>query len=108
MVFQNYALFPHLIGAENVAFGLQMRGIARGRDHAAGSTRRSRLVQLEEHADKLPGQLSGGQQQRVAIARAVVLRAAAGADGRAAVQPGRQAAPGDAHRDPAAAPVARA
>ena len=51
--------------------------------------------------DKLPGQLSGGQQQRVAIARAIVVGAAAGADGRAAVQPRRQAAAGDARRDPA-------
>ena len=72
MVFQNYALFPHLSVQKNVAFGLQVRGIAR-----AEITRRVAeaiaLVKLEEHAKKLPGQLSGGQQQRVAIARAVVL-----------------------------------
>ncbi|WP_166979858.1 ABC transporter ATP-binding protein [Paramicrobacterium fandaimingii] len=72
MVFQNYALFPHLSVQKNVAFGLQMRGTPR-----AEVTRRVAealaLVRLEEHARKLPGQLSGGQQQRVAIARAIVL-----------------------------------
>ncbi len=72
MVFQSYALFPHMSVRRNIAFGLQMRRLPR-----AEVTRRTddavRLVQLEEHADKLPGQLSGGQQQRVAIARAVVL-----------------------------------
>jgi putative spermidine/putrescine transport system ATP-binding protein len=72
MVFQNYALFPHMTVRRNIAFGLQMRKLSR-----AEVRRRTEegiaLVQLEEHADKLPGQLSGGQQQRVAIARAVVL-----------------------------------
>ncbi|PWH07442.1 spermidine/putrescine ABC transporter ATP-binding protein [Brachybacterium endophyticum] len=72
MVFQSYALFPHLTVAKNVAFGLQMRGVGRGEirrrvDEAL------RLVRLEDQAGKLPGQLSGGQQQRVAIARAVVI-----------------------------------
>jgi putative spermidine/putrescine transport system ATP-binding protein len=72
MVFQNYALFPHLSARRNIAFGLEMRRVPR-----AEARRRVdeavRLVHLEEHANKLPGQLSGGQQQRVAIARAVVL-----------------------------------
>jgi putative spermidine/putrescine transport system ATP-binding protein len=72
MVFQNYALFPHMSVQKNVSFGLQMHGVAR-----AEARRRTaeaiRLVHLEEHATKLPGQLSGGQQQRVAIARAVVI-----------------------------------
>jgi putative spermidine/putrescine transport system ATP-binding protein len=72
MVFQNYALFPHLSVEKNIAFGLQMRNLPK-----AEITRRVAeglaLVKLEEHAKKLPGQLSGGQQQRVAIARAVVL-----------------------------------
>jgi putative spermidine/putrescine transport system ATP-binding protein len=72
MVFQNYALFPHLSVRRNVGFGLRMRRV--GRD----STRRRvdealRMVQLLPYADRLPGQLSGGQQQRVAIARAIVL-----------------------------------
>jgi putative spermidine/putrescine transport system ATP-binding protein len=72
MVFQNYALFPHLTVEKNIAFGLHMRGLAKAeitRRVAEGLS----LVKLEEHAKKLPGQLSGGQQQRVAIARAVVL-----------------------------------
>ena len=72
MVFQNYALFPHMTVRRNIGFGLQMRGesssdIARKVDAAL------HLVQLHGHADKLPGQLSGGQQQRVAIARAIVI-----------------------------------
>jgi putative spermidine/putrescine transport system ATP-binding protein len=72
MVFQNYALFPHMSVRRNVAFGLQMRRLPRA-EIARRTEEAIRLVQLDEHADKLPGQLSGGQQQRVAIARAVVL-----------------------------------
>ncbi|GAA1561328.1 ABC transporter ATP-binding protein [Kribbella sancticallisti] len=72
MVFQNYALFPHLTVRDNIAFGLRMRRLpkdeVRRRADAA-----IEMVRLEEHASKLPGQLSGGQQQRVAIARATVL-----------------------------------
>ncbi|MEY9908478.1 putative spermidine/putrescine transport system ATP-binding protein [Catenulispora sp. MAP12-49] len=71
MVFQNYALFPHLTVRANVAFGLKMRGVAK-----AETERRVadvlNLVRLTEHAAKHPAQLSGGQQQRVAIARAIV------------------------------------
>ena len=70
MVFQNYALFPHLSVRDNVAFGLQMRRLPReevSRRVAASLE----LVQLQGHAAKLPRQLSGGQQQRVAIARAL-------------------------------------
>jgi len=72
MVFQNYALFPHMTVRGNIAFGLQMRHLSKG-DVKRRTDEAIRLVQLEEHAAKLPGQLSGGQQQRVAIARAVVL-----------------------------------
>ena len=71
MVFQNYALFPHLSVAKNIAFGLQMRGVPRA-EVKRRVAEAVALVKLEEHATKLPGQLSGGQQQRVAIARAVV------------------------------------
>ena len=72
MVFQNYALFPHMNVRRNVGFGLKMRGVAKPeidrRVDAALAT-----VRLTSQADKLPGQLSGGQQQRVAIARAIVI-----------------------------------
>jgi putative spermidine/putrescine transport system ATP-binding protein len=71
MVFQNYALFPHMSVRDNVAFGLKMRKI-RGSELRQRVDDVMRLVRLEEHAKKLPGQLSGGQQQRVAIARAIV------------------------------------
>ena len=72
MVFQNYALFPHMSVARNVGFGLRMRGVAA----AEVETRVARaleMVQLVGQEHKLPGQLSGGQQQRVAIARAIVI-----------------------------------
>jgi putative spermidine/putrescine transport system ATP-binding protein len=72
MVFQNYALFPHMSVRKNVGFGLRMRGVP---DSAASARIDTalQLVQLVGHQDKLPGQLSGGQQQRVAIARAIVV-----------------------------------
>ena len=72
MVFQNYALFPHLTVEKNIAFGLQMRKVSRD-EIKRRVAEAVALVKLEEHAKKLPGQLSGGQQQRVAIARAVVV-----------------------------------
>jgi putative spermidine/putrescine transport system ATP-binding protein len=72
MVFQNYALFPHLTVEKNIAFGLQMRNLPKA-EVVYRVAEALALVKLEEHAKKLPGQLSGGQQQRVAIARAVVL-----------------------------------
>ncbi|WP_454778444.1 ABC transporter ATP-binding protein [Georgenia muralis] len=72
MVFQNYALFPHLTVERNVAFGLQMRKVPKA-EMKRRVAEAIALVKLEEHAKKLPGQLSGGQQQRVAIARAIVL-----------------------------------
>ena len=75
MVFQNYALFPHLTVRRNIEFGLQMRRLPRA-EVARRTAAAVALVHLEEHAGKLPGQLSGGQQQRVAIARAVVLEPA--------------------------------
>jgi putative spermidine/putrescine transport system ATP-binding protein len=72
MVFQNYALFPHLTVARNVAFGLEMRRMPRAeRDIVVAEM--LRLVKLERFADRLPRALSGGQQQRVAIARALAI-----------------------------------
>jgi putative spermidine/putrescine transport system ATP-binding protein len=72
MVFQNYALFPHLDVRKNIGFGLVMRRVPRA-EIEARVDRAIKLVQLEAHVHKLPGQLSGGQQQRVAIARAIVI-----------------------------------
>jgi putative spermidine/putrescine transport system ATP-binding protein len=72
MVFQNYALFPHMSVARNVGFGLRMRGVSTA-EITARVQRALKLVQLIGQEHKLPGQLSGGQQQRVAIARAIVI-----------------------------------
>lgn len=71
MVFQNYALFPHLSVADNVGFGLKVRGTRRA-EREKRVLDALQLVQLTDQLHKYPGQLSGGQQQRVAIARAVV------------------------------------
>ena len=71
MVYQNYALFPHMTVARNIAFPLRMRGMERAQI-ARLVERALALVQLEGMQDRLPGQLSGGQQQRVALARALV------------------------------------
>jgi putative spermidine/putrescine transport system ATP-binding protein len=71
MVFQNYALFPHMNVADNVAFGLSMRRVPKSQ-RADRVKRALDMVQLGSQASKRPSQLSGGQQQRVAIARAIV------------------------------------
>ncbi|HEY6166578.1 MAG TPA: ABC transporter ATP-binding protein [Verrucomicrobiae bacterium] len=73
MVFQNYALWPHMSVEQNVAYGLDVRGVK-------GAEKRDRvrealgIVQMEPYAARTPNQLSGGQQQRVALARALVIR----------------------------------
>ena len=73
MVFQSYALFPHMTARRNVGFGLAMRKVPR-REAAARIDEALKLVRLTAQADRLPGQMSGGQQQRVAIARAIAIR----------------------------------
>lgn len=73
MVFQNYALFPHLSVAENVAYGLKARGV-RGREMKDRVAAILDAVQLGGMESRYPRQLSGGQQQRVALARALVIR----------------------------------
>jgi len=72
LVFQSYALFPHLTVADNVAFGLRMRKMPQ-HETAARVMEVLRLVRLEGLAHRLPRELSGGQQQRVALARALVI-----------------------------------
>ena len=73
IVFQSYALFPHMTVAENVSFGLEMQGVAAvERTRRVGET--LALVGLADFAARFPRQLSGGQQQRVALARALVIR----------------------------------
>lgn len=72
IVFQSYALFPHMTATENVAFGLEMRGMNKAerleRAHIA-----LKQVKLDQFADRHPKQMSGGQRQRVALARALVI-----------------------------------
>jgi len=72
MVFQSYAVFPHMTVADNIGFGLRMRGeknldVRRKIERAAG------LLQLDPYLERFPAQLSGGQRQRVAVARAIVM-----------------------------------
>ena len=71
MMFQSYALFPHLDCTDNVAFSLRMRGVEREKRRASALEMLKR-VQMEPYANRLPAQLSGGQQQRVALARALI------------------------------------
>ena len=71
MMFQSYALFPHLSSAENVAFSLKMRGVAKT-ERLAKARELLELVDMAAYAERLPAQLSGGQQQRVALARALI------------------------------------
>ena len=73
MMFQNYALFPHLSCLDNVAFSLKMRHVGRAERHARAREYLA-LVHMEAFAARLPAQLSGGQQQRVALARALITR----------------------------------
>jgi putative spermidine/putrescine transport system ATP-binding protein len=71
MMFQSYALFPHLSVIDNVAFALKMKGVAKAARHAE-ARKLLELVDMQPYAARLPAQLSGGQQQRVALARALI------------------------------------
>ncbi len=71
MMFQSYALFPHLSVADNVAFSLKMKGVSRA-ERLPKAHKMLELVHMGTFADRLPAQLSGGQQQRVALARALI------------------------------------
>jgi iron(III) transport system ATP-binding protein len=72
MVFQSYALFPHMTVGENVAYGLSVKSLPK-RETAQKAEEGLELVGLAGYGDRLPSELSGGQQQRVAVARAIVL-----------------------------------
>jgi putative spermidine/putrescine transport system ATP-binding protein len=72
LVFQSYALFPHMTVSQNVAFGLKMRGV-QGADISKRVDEALQMVDLETLGSRRPAQLSGGQQQRVALARAMVI-----------------------------------
>jgi multiple sugar transport system ATP-binding protein len=75
MVFQSYAVFPHLTVAGNIGFGLKMRGESKA-EVRRKVQRVAELVELEDYLERHPAQLSGGQRQRVAVARAVVMEPA--------------------------------
>lgn len=72
MVFQNYAIFPHMTVQENVAYGLKARKI-KGAELAERTMEAMKMMQIDNLKDRMPSQLSGGQQQRVALARAIVI-----------------------------------
>lgn len=72
MMFQSYALFPHLSVIDNVAFALKMKGVSKPERHAR-ARELLELVDMQSYAGRLPAQLSGGQQQRVALARALAI-----------------------------------
>jgi sn-glycerol 3-phosphate transport system ATP-binding protein len=71
MVFQNYALYPHMTVAENIGYALKVAGVPKA-DRAARVAETARSVGLSDYLDRKPGQLSGGQRQRVAMARAII------------------------------------
>ena len=71
MMFQNYALFPHLNTRDNVSFALKMRGVSKT-DRTDRANEMLHRVHMQDYADRLPSELSGGQQQRVALARSLI------------------------------------
>ena len=73
MVFQSYALYPHMIVEENIGYPLKMKGV-KGQDKKDAILKAAKLVRLEDLLNRYPKQLSGGQRQRVALARALVRR----------------------------------
>jgi multiple sugar transport system ATP-binding protein len=107
MVFQNYALYPHMTVAENMGFALKIAGVGK-EERAARVLEAAKLLDLEQYLTRKPKALSGGQRQRVAMGRAIVPPAAGLPHGRAAVEPRRQAPRPDPYADRvAAAPPGR-
>ena len=72
MVFQNYALYPHMTVLHNIGFALKCAGVPKPEIASEGRARRPTILGLERLLDRKPGQLSGGQRQRVAMGRAIV------------------------------------
>ena len=105
MVFQSYALYPSMSVAENIGFGMEMRGVPKAeRQRAIAEV--AKTLQIEHLLARRPAQLSGGQRQRVAMGRGAGAKPQALPVRRAPLQPRRQAPHRDAHRDQASAPVA--
>ena len=73
MMFQSYALFPHLNSLDNVAFSLKMRGVAKAERHQRAAELLERVA-MSQYAHRFPAELSGGQQQRIALARALIMQ----------------------------------
>ena len=73
MMFQSYALFPHLNSLDNVAFSLKMRGVAKAERHQRAMALLERVA-MSQYAQRFPAELSGGQQQRIALARALIMQ----------------------------------
>ena len=104
MVFQNYALYPHMTVADNMGFSLKLRG-ASADEISNGVKRAAEILALTPLLERYPRQLSGGQRQRVAMGRAIVRDPQVFLFDEPLVQPRRQAARRDAHRDQGTAPA---
>ena len=104
MVFQNYALYPHMTVYENMAFSLKLKKVPK--DEIDKKVRQAaEILDITQYLDRKPKALSGGQRQRVAIGRAIVRDPAVFLMDESPVQPGRQAPQPDARRDHQAAPA---
>ena len=96
MVFQSYALYPHMTVRQNLGFGLKVRRTPEARDRGSAWSGSPSLLGLTELLDRRPAALSGGQRQRVAMGRAIAREPQAFLHGRAALEPRREAARRDA------------
>ena len=105
MVFQNYALYPHMTVADNMGFSLKLRG-ASSDEISKGVNRAAEILALTPLLERYPRQLSGGQRQRVAMGRAIVRDPQVFLFDEPLVQPRRQAARCDAHRNQGTASAA--